>query len=196
MIERPAAVKLRQTLTLSRLALASVVVNVLIVVTGGAVRLSGSGLGCPTFPSCGDGSLTPRKAFGAHGIIEFTNRQLTFVVVLAVNVDVFFVFHVIVEVSFNGFVFFAKPARSIGSVLSEPLKTPLLTPPPTQPETGRLITIVWTFFTLEMPGVTVIFPDGGLHFVPPAALAGPALSTPTGISIASAMVKRTNDFMV
>jgi cytochrome c oxidase assembly protein subunit 15 len=83
-IERPAAVKLRQTLTLSRLALASVVVNVLIVVTGGAVRLSGSGLGCPTFPSCGDGSLTPREAFGAHGIIEFTNRQLTFVVVLAV----------------------------------------------------------------------------------------------------------------
>jgi cytochrome c oxidase assembly protein subunit 15 len=56
----------------------------LIVVTGGAVRLSGSGLGCPTFPSCGDGSLTPTSKFGAHGIIEFTNRQLTFVVVAVV----------------------------------------------------------------------------------------------------------------
>jgi cytochrome c oxidase assembly protein subunit 15 len=61
-----------------------VIVNVLIVVTGGAVRLTGSGLGCPTFPSCGDGSLTPTRAFGAHGIIEFTNRQLTFVVVAVV----------------------------------------------------------------------------------------------------------------
>jgi cytochrome c oxidase assembly protein subunit 15 len=71
-------------LTLSRLALASVVVNVIIVVTGGAVRLTGSGLGCPTFPSCGDGSLTPTRAFGVHGIIEFTNRQLTFVVVAVV----------------------------------------------------------------------------------------------------------------
>jgi cytochrome c oxidase assembly protein subunit 15 len=69
---------------LRRLALASIVVNVLIVVTGGAVRLTGSGLGCPTFPSCGDGSLTPTTEFGAHGIIEFTNRQLTFVIVAVV----------------------------------------------------------------------------------------------------------------
>jgi cytochrome c oxidase assembly protein subunit 15 len=83
-IDRPAAIRLRETVTLSRLALASVIVNVLIVVTGGAVRLSGSGLGCPTFPSCGDGSLTPTREFGAHGVIEFTNRQLTFVVVAVV----------------------------------------------------------------------------------------------------------------
>lgn len=75
---------LRAGLTLPRLALASVVVNVVIVVTGGAVRLTGSGLGCPTFPRCGDGSLTPVAAFGVHGIIEFTNRQLTFVVAAVV----------------------------------------------------------------------------------------------------------------
>jgi heme a synthase len=75
---------LRQALTLRRLALAAVIVNVVIVVTGGAVRLTGSGLGCPTFPSCGDGSLTPTRAFGMHGVIEFTNRQLTFVVVAVV----------------------------------------------------------------------------------------------------------------
>jgi cytochrome c oxidase assembly protein subunit 15 len=68
------------------LALASVLVNVLIVVTGGAVRLTGSGLGCPTWPSCTDNSLTPTRAYAAHGIIEFTNRQLTFLVSLVVLV--------------------------------------------------------------------------------------------------------------
>lgn len=64
---------------LPRLALASIVTNVLIVVTGGAVRLTGSGLGCPTWPSCTEDSLTPTKQYAVHGIIEFTNRQLTFV---------------------------------------------------------------------------------------------------------------------
>jgi cytochrome c oxidase assembly protein subunit 15 len=78
------AARLRDMLTLSRLAMVSVIVNVVIVVTGGAVRLTQSGLGCPTFPSCGDGSLTPTRRFGVNGIIEFTNRQLTFVVVAVV----------------------------------------------------------------------------------------------------------------
>ena len=64
------------------LALASVVANVVIVVTGGAVRLTDSGLGCPTWPSCTDASLTPTKQYAIHGIIEFTNRQLTFVLVV------------------------------------------------------------------------------------------------------------------
>ena len=71
-------------MTLRRLALAAVLVNVLIVVTGGAVRLTGSGLGCPTWPSCTDSSLTPTHAYAIHGIIEFTNRQLTFLVSLVV----------------------------------------------------------------------------------------------------------------
>jgi cytochrome c oxidase assembly protein subunit 15 len=74
----------RQPVTLRRLALAAVLVNVLIVVTGGAVRLTGSGLGCPTWPSCTDSSLTPTHAYAIHGIIEFTNRQLTFLVSLVV----------------------------------------------------------------------------------------------------------------
>lgn len=64
---------------LRRLAAASVVVNVVIVVTGGAVRLTDSGLGCPTWPRCTDSSLTPTKQYAIHGVIEFTNRQLTFV---------------------------------------------------------------------------------------------------------------------
>lgn len=70
---------LGRPLALRRLALASIVANVVIVVGGGTVRLTASGLGCPTWPSCTNGSLTPTKAYAVHGIIEFTNRQLTFV---------------------------------------------------------------------------------------------------------------------
>jgi len=66
------------------LALATLVANVAIVVTGGAVRLTGSGLGCPTWPSCTDASLTPTREYAAHGVIEFANRQLTFVLGLLV----------------------------------------------------------------------------------------------------------------
>jgi cytochrome c oxidase assembly protein subunit 15 len=69
---------------LRRLALATLIANVGIVVTGGAVRLTGSGLGCPTWPSCTDASLTPTREYAAHGVIEFANRQLTFVLGLLV----------------------------------------------------------------------------------------------------------------
>ncbi|MDT4933632.1 MAG: heme a synthase [Pseudonocardiales bacterium] len=65
---------------LRRLAAASVVVNVLIVVTGGAVRLTNSGLGCPTWPACSGSDLVPTHRLGAHQAIEFGNRTLTFVV--------------------------------------------------------------------------------------------------------------------
>ena len=57
-----------------------------LVVTGGAVRLTGSGLGCPTWPECTPGSYIPVP----HQIepqlnvwIEFSNRLLTFVLVIA-----------------------------------------------------------------------------------------------------------------
>jgi cytochrome c oxidase assembly protein subunit 15 len=70
----------RSPLLLRRLALASVIVNVGIVVTGGAVRLTNSGLGCPTWPRCNGAQLVPSHKLGAHGAIEFTNRTLTFVV--------------------------------------------------------------------------------------------------------------------
>ena len=65
---------------LRRLAVASVVLNVAIVVTGGAVRLTNSGLGCPTWPRCVGSSLVPRSKLGINGVIEFSNRTLTFVV--------------------------------------------------------------------------------------------------------------------
>ncbi|MEU2348951.1 COX15/CtaA family protein [Modestobacter sp. NPDC049651] len=66
----------------SRVLLVNLVANCGIVVTGGAVRLTGSGLGCPTWPECTDGSLRPTPELAGHGLIEFGNRLLTFVVVL------------------------------------------------------------------------------------------------------------------
>ena len=73
-----------------RVFLATLVANVGIVVTGGAVRLTASGLGCPTFPRCTDHSLVVTREMGGHGLVEFGNRMLTFalsaVVVAAVVV--------------------------------------------------------------------------------------------------------------
>ncbi|MFJ7154955.1 heme A synthase [Streptomyces sp. NPDC101118] len=71
--------------TLQRAALAAVVMSVVIVVTGGAVRLTGSGLGCDTWPKCTDDSLFATPAQGVHGAIEFGNRMLTYVLCAAVG---------------------------------------------------------------------------------------------------------------
>ncbi|MEU0075106.1 COX15/CtaA family protein [Streptomyces sp. NPDC006332] len=71
--------------TVRRAALAALVMSVVIVVTGGAVRLTGSGLGCPTWPKCTDNSLTATSEMGFHGAIEFGNRMLTYVLCAAVG---------------------------------------------------------------------------------------------------------------
>ena len=71
-------------------AWASLVAEGLLVGTGGAVRLTGSGLGCPTWPRCTVASFTTTPAMGVHGVIEFGNRLLTFVLV-AVAVAAFVV---------------------------------------------------------------------------------------------------------
>ncbi|MFC4468003.1 heme A synthase [Streptomyces xiangluensis] len=71
--------------TVQRAALAALVMAVVIVVTGGAVRLTGSGLGCPTWPKCTDDSLTNTSEMGIHGVIEFGNRMLTYVLSAAVG---------------------------------------------------------------------------------------------------------------
>jgi len=55
----------------------SFVAEVLIIGTGGAVRLTGSGLGCPTWPKCTPDSLVNTQEMGIHGVIEFGNRTLT-----------------------------------------------------------------------------------------------------------------------
>jgi cytochrome c oxidase assembly protein subunit 15 len=64
------------------LAWASLVIQTVLIATGGAVRLTGSGLGCPTWPQCTAGSLINTPEMGIHGVIEFANRALTGVLVL------------------------------------------------------------------------------------------------------------------
>ncbi len=62
----------------TQVVLAAVVGLTAIIFTGAAVRLTGSGLGCPTWPRCTETSLyTPLQI---HGVIEFANRMVTFLV--------------------------------------------------------------------------------------------------------------------
>lgn len=63
--------------------LASLLCNMGIIVTGAVVRLTGSGLGCPTWPRCTADSYVPHGEMGIHGLIEFGNRLLTFVLLAA-----------------------------------------------------------------------------------------------------------------
>jgi cytochrome c oxidase assembly protein subunit 15 len=60
------------------IARVALVMLTLIVLTGAAVRVTGSGLGCPTWPKCTDESLYTQ--LNIHGVIEFGNRMLTFFV--------------------------------------------------------------------------------------------------------------------
>lgn len=69
---------------LRRWAVAALVMNVVIVVTGGLVRLTASGLGCPTWPRCSETSFVSHPELGVHGAIEFGNRLLTFVLIAVV----------------------------------------------------------------------------------------------------------------
>ena len=63
-----------------------VALQALLILTGGAVRLTGSGLGCPTWPECTDGSIAPvatQPEGATHSWIEFGNRLLTFALFFA-----------------------------------------------------------------------------------------------------------------
>lgn len=64
---------------------AALLMSVAIVVTGGVVRLTGSGLGCPQWPACTAGRVGPTPEMGLHGVIEFGNRLLTWVLCAAVG---------------------------------------------------------------------------------------------------------------
>lgn len=63
---------------LCRISLATIVLN---VATGAAVRLSGSGLGCPDWPTCAHRRLTPPAS--VHAIVEFGNRMVVLVLVVS-----------------------------------------------------------------------------------------------------------------
>jgi cytochrome c oxidase assembly protein subunit 15 len=70
--------------SVQRWAWAAVAANTVIILTGGLVRLTGSGLGCPTWPRCTEESFTPHRELGLHGAIEFGNRLLTYVLIVVV----------------------------------------------------------------------------------------------------------------
>jgi cytochrome c oxidase assembly protein subunit 15 len=75
--------------TFHRIAVVSALLLAFIIVSGAAVRLTGSGLGCPTWPNCHDGSLTAEfGASGRHDDIEFLNRIVTGLCVLAAGIGV------------------------------------------------------------------------------------------------------------
>jgi heme a synthase len=66
------------------LAWLSLVLQIVLIGTGGAVRLTASGLGCPTWPQCTSDSFVTTPELGIHGVIEFSNRMLTIVLSIVV----------------------------------------------------------------------------------------------------------------
>jgi heme a synthase len=73
--------------TMRRVACVSAVLLGFIILTGAAVRLTGSGLGCNDWPTCNNGSVTPSIGDG-HALIEFGNRVVTGLCVLAAGIGV------------------------------------------------------------------------------------------------------------
>lgn len=63
-------------------SMSNLVANSAIILTGGVVRVTGSGLGCSEWPRCTPDSYVALPATGLHGAIEFGNRLLTFVLII------------------------------------------------------------------------------------------------------------------
>jgi cytochrome c oxidase assembly protein subunit 15 len=68
--------------TYGRIALAALISLIVITITGAAVRVTGSGLGCTDWPKCNDNRLVAEMSF--HPMVEFVNRVFTGVVSIAV----------------------------------------------------------------------------------------------------------------
>jgi len=71
-----------------QVTLAAAILLALIIASGAAVRLTGSGLGCPEWPNCTEGRLTAGASDDVHAQIEFANRMITGLVSLGVIVAV------------------------------------------------------------------------------------------------------------
>ena len=71
-----------------QITLVAAILLAIIIVTGGAVRLTSSGLGCPSWPNCASGQLTAHAASDEHQWIESLNRIFTGLVSIAVIVAV------------------------------------------------------------------------------------------------------------
>lgn len=80
--EAERCIVLQRSRSLIVAAWATLVSQIVIVGTGGAVRLTGSGLGCSEWPNCTPESFTPVPEQGIHGLIEFGNRVWGGIVVL------------------------------------------------------------------------------------------------------------------
>lgn len=76
MLALPTSIRSRAVVVITWMNL---IAQIGIVGTGGLVRLTASGLGCPTWPTCTEDSLVNTPEMGIHGVIEFGNRLLTFV---------------------------------------------------------------------------------------------------------------------
>ncbi len=95
----------------------SFLAEVLIIATGGAVRLTGSGLGCSEWPLCTPESLVPLPEQGIHGLIEFGNRTLTGLVgILALLVLTFTLSLVAARAEFLRTLRFAATAIVLGGI--------------------------------------------------------------------------------
>ena len=83
-VDRTAAERWRPTpKTVNRLALFALAANIAIVASGGLVRLTDSGLGCPSWPNCAGDSVVPTRQLSWHKYVEFGNRLFTYVVLAA-----------------------------------------------------------------------------------------------------------------
>jgi cytochrome c oxidase assembly protein subunit 15 len=71
-----------------QVTLAAAILLALIIVSGAAVRLTGSGLGCPEWPNCTNGRLTAGASDDIHAQIEFANRMITGLVSVGVIIAV------------------------------------------------------------------------------------------------------------
>ncbi|MGW2154069.1 COX15/CtaA family protein [Nonomuraea sp. NPDC001699] len=74
-----------ERVALRRAAGAALATSLMIIVTGGVVRLTGSGLGCDGWPRCSEAGFAATPELGVHGAIEFGNRVLSGVVCVAVG---------------------------------------------------------------------------------------------------------------
>lgn len=83
-----------QVSTVKKILVANLIAQSAIIVTGATVRLTGSGLGCPTWPQCTPGSFIPtlHQAEGYHKYIEYGNRTLTGVLSVVAVLTVWAIF--------------------------------------------------------------------------------------------------------
>ena len=72
---------LKSPVAMRRWSVASLIGNMTLIFTGGLVRVTGSGLGCSTWPQCEPGSYLPHPEAGLHALVEFGNRLLTFALI-------------------------------------------------------------------------------------------------------------------